>query len=111
MMEVRPLPEEFALQLEVMMANHPGCPHPSTFLWNVGMVLHVLKSDPTLRDLKYIQVDGPGMAYLFFFDNQGCQGLTLDAAHAMRVHVGETFSKWISHSAHFAVNPLLLAEV
>ena len=39
---------EFALQLEVLMANHPGHPHPPTFSWNMGMVMHVLKSDPTL---------------------------------------------------------------
>ena len=64
--EVPPPPEEFALQLEVMMADCPGHPHPSTFLWNMGMVLHVLKSDPTIRDLEHVQVDGPRMAYLFF---------------------------------------------
>ena len=74
------------------------------------MVLHVLKSDPTLRNLEHIQVDGPEMAYLFFFDKQGHHGLTLDAAHAMRAHEGEAFSEWISHSVHFAVNPLPLAE-
>ena len=70
-MEVQPLSEEFTLQLEVMMTDCPGCPHSPTFLWNVGMVLHVLKSDPTLRDLKHVQLDGPRMAYLFFFDKQG----------------------------------------
>ena len=44
-----PLPAgEFALQLEVMMANCPCHPCLPTFLWNVGMVMHVLKSDPTL---------------------------------------------------------------
>ena len=44
-----PLPAgEFALQLEVLMANHPGHPRLPTFSWNVGMVMHVLKSDPTL---------------------------------------------------------------
>ena len=56
---------------EVMMADCPGHPHPPAFLWNAGMVLHVLKSDPTLRDLEHIQVDEPGMDYLFFFDKQG----------------------------------------
>ena len=70
-----------------MMADHPGCVHPPAFLWNAGMVLHVLKSDPILRDLEHIQVDGPRMAYLFFFDKQGCRGLTLEATQAMRVHV------------------------
>ena len=65
--DVQLLPSvEFTLQLKVMMADHPGHPHLPAFLWNVGMVMHILKSDPTLRDLKHIQVDGPGMAYLFF---------------------------------------------
>ena len=68
--EVQAQSEEFSLQLEVMMANHPGCLCPPTFWWNAGMVLHVLKSDPILRDLEHIQVDGPGVAYLFFFDKQ-----------------------------------------
>ena len=80
------------------------------FSWNVGMVLHVLKSDPTLRDLEHVQVDETGMAYLFFFDKQGHRGLTLEAAQAMRAHVGEAFAEWISHSAHFTVNPIPPAE-
>ena len=46
---------------------HLCCP---AFLWNVGMVLHVLKSDPTLRDLEHVQVDGPRMAYLSFLTNR-----------------------------------------
>ena len=57
--EVQPPSEEFAQILEVMTANCPGHPCPPAFSWNVGMVLHVLKSDPTLRDLKHIQVDEP----------------------------------------------------
>ena len=104
MMEVQPPSEEFALQLEVIMADCPGHPHPPTFSWNVGMVLYVLKSDPTLRDLEHVQVDGPGTTYLFFFNKQGHWGLTLDATCAMRAHMGEAFSEWISHSMHFAVN-------
>ena len=74
------------------------------------MVLNVLKSDPTLRDLEHIQVDGPEMAYLFFFNKQDRRGLTLEAANAMRTHTGEALSEWISCSAHFAVNPMPLAE-
>ena len=74
------------------------------------MVLHLPKSDPTLRDLEHIQVDRPGMSYLFFFNKQDHQGLTLEAAHAMTTHVEEAFSEWISDSAHFAVNPMPLAE-
>ena len=67
---------EFTLQLEVMMADHPGHPHPPAFLWNEGMVMHVFKSNPTLRNIEHILVDGPEMAYLFFFNKQGRCGLT-----------------------------------
>ena len=40
--------EEYAMMLEVTMADRPGRPHPPAFSWNVGMVMHVLKSDPVL---------------------------------------------------------------
>ena len=70
-MEVQLPSVEFALQLKVTMGDCLGCPHPPAFLWNAGMVMHMLKSDPVLRDLKHVQVDGPGMAYLFFFNKQG----------------------------------------
>ena len=93
MTKVQPPSEEFALQLEVMMADCPGYPHHPAFLCNVGMVLNVLKSDSTLRDLEQVQMDGPGMAYLFLFDKQGHWGLTLDTTHAMRVLMGEAFSE------------------
>ena len=95
---------------EVTMADHPRHPHPPAFSWNVGMVMHVLKGDPTLRDLEHVQVDGPGTAYLFFFDKQGHRGLKYDAAQALRTHMVDAFSEWISHSAHFAVIPLPLVE-
>ena len=74
------------------------------------MVLYVLKNDPTLRDLEHIQVDVPWMAYLFFFNKKGHQGLTFDATQAMRVHMGEAFGEQIFHAAHFTVNPLPLVE-
>ena len=91
------------------MADHPGCSHPSIVLEHMhGM--HVLKSDPMLRDLKHIQVGGLGMAYLFFFDKQGRHGLTHEAAQSMQAHDRETFAEWISCSAHFAANPLPLVE-
>ena len=67
--------EEYAMMLEVMMADCPGRPRTPTFSWNAGMVMHVLKSDPVLRELEHVQVDGPGTAYLFFYDKQGHQGL------------------------------------
>ena len=63
--------EEYAMMLEVMMAACPGQPCPPMFFWNAGMVMHVLKSDPVLRELEHIQVDGPGTAYLCFYDKQG----------------------------------------
>ena len=37
---------------------------------------HVLKSDPALRDLEHVQVDGPGLTYLFFYDRHGYRGLS-----------------------------------
>ena len=60
--------EEYALMLEVMMADRPGRPRPPAFSWNAGMVMHILKSDLVLWELEHVQVDGPGTAYLFFYD-------------------------------------------
>ena len=75
--------EEYAMMLEVMMADHPGRPHPPTFSWNAGMVMHVLKSNPVLRELEHVQVDGLGTAYLFFYDKQGCRGLGQDTVYVI----------------------------
>ena len=58
------LVEEYAMMLDVTMADHPGWPHPPAFSWNMGMVMHILKSDPVLRELEHVQVDGLGIAYL-----------------------------------------------
>ena len=101
--------EEYALMLEVMMADRPGCPHPPAFSWNAGMVMHILKSDPVLQELEHVQVDGPGTAYLFFYDKQGHQGLEQGATDAIQTHM-EAFLEWISHSAHFNVSLLPLME-
>ena len=60
--------EEYAMMLEVMMADRLGRPHPPTFSWNARMVMHVLKSDLVLGQLEHVQVDGLGAAYLFFYD-------------------------------------------
>ena len=43
---VQPPSEELTLLLEVIMADHQGCPCPPAFSWNTGMVMHVLKGDP-----------------------------------------------------------------
>ena len=75
------------------------------------MVMHILKSDPVLRELEHVQVDGPGTAYLFFYDKHGCRALGQDATDAVRTHVDEAFSEWISCSAHFNISLLPLMEV
>ena len=102
--------EEYTMMFEVTMADRPGQPRPPAFSWNAGMVMHVLKSDPVLWELEHVQVDGPGTAYLFFYDKQGRQGLGKDAADAVQTHVEEAFSEWISHSAHFNISLLPLME-
>ena len=66
--------EEYAMMLEVTMADHPGRPCPPAFSWNAGMVMHILKSNPVLRELEHVQVDGPGIAYLFFYGQAGPSG-------------------------------------
>ena len=76
-----PPAEEYSRMLEVMMADQPGWLCPPTFSWNVGMVMHVLKNDPVLRELEYVQVDGRGTAYLFFYKKQGHRGLGQDTAY------------------------------
>ena len=57
-----------------------------------------------------MQVDGPGMAYLFFYDKQGHRGLKCDDAQALQAHMVQVSSESISHSAHFIALPLPLAE-
>ena len=63
--------------------------------------MHVLKSNPVLWELEHVQVDGPGTAYLFFYDKQGHRGLEQGAVDAIRIHVC---------SAHFNVSLLPLME-
>ena len=75
--------EEYALLLEVTMADCPGRPCPPVFSWNAGMVMLILKSDPVLWELEHVQVDGPGTAYLFFYDKQGRRGLEQGAVDAI----------------------------
>ena len=72
--------------------------------------MHILKSDPVLRELEHMQVDGLGTAYLFFYDKQGCRGLGQDTAYAIQAHMEEAFSEWILHSSHFTISLLPLVE-
>ena len=103
--------EEYTMMLEVMMADHPGQPHPPAFSWNMGMVMHILKSDPVLRELEHVQVDGLGTVYLFFYDKQGHRGLGQDTSYAIWAHVEKAFSGWISRSTYFTISLLPLVEV
>ena len=64
--------EEFALQLGVTMVDRPGRLCPPSYLSNAGMVIDVLKTDPALRELEYVQVEAPGTMYFFFCDRHGC---------------------------------------
>ena len=102
-----PPAEENAMILEVTMANCPGRLDPPVFSWNVGMVMHLLKNDPVLRELEHVQVDSPGTAYLFFYDKHS---LGQDTAYAIWAHMEEAFSEWLSCSAHFAISLLPLVE-
>ena len=101
--------DEYVIQLEVMMVDQPGRPHPPAFSWKAGMVLHVLKSDPALREIEHVQVDSPGLAYLFY-EKHGCQGLMKEAALTICSHLVDTFAEWIGRSTHFKAVPLLLDE-
>ena len=107
---VEPPEEELILQLEVTIADRPGCSHPPAFSWNAGMVMHVLKNDPTLRDLEYVQVDNPGTTYLFFLDKQCHTGLSAEAVEMLGAYLPGTFSEWISCTAHFAAVTIPLSE-
>ena len=107
---VEPPGEELILQLEVTMADHLGCPRPPAFSWNAGMVMHVLKNDPTLRDLEYVQVDNPGTTYLFFLGKQCHHRLSAEVAEMLDAYLPGAFSEWISHSAHFVAVTIPLTE-
>ena len=69
---------------------------------------HALKVDPALRDLEHVQVNGPGLLYLFFYDQHGYHGLSKEEALTMHSHIVDAFAKWIGRSAHFNMVPLLL---
>ena len=51
--------EKYVMMLELVMADYPGRPRPPVFSWNTGMVMHLLKSNPVLRELEHVQVDSP----------------------------------------------------
>ena len=69
---------------------------------------HVLKNDPAMRDLKHVQADGPGLAYLFFHDCHRYHSLSKEEALDMRSHIADAFAEWIGRSTHFDAVPLLL---
>ena len=47
---------------------------------------HMLKGHPALRDLEHVQVDGPGLTYLFFYDWHGYCGLSKEEALSLHSH-------------------------
>ena len=87
--------EEYAMMLEVMMADWPGWPHPPAFSWNTGMVMHVLKSDPVLRELEHMQVDGSGLPI--------CSSMTsraIGVARILHMRYGLTWRKLFQGGSH-----------
>ena len=60
--------------------------------------------------MEYVQVDNPGTAYLFFLDKQCCCWLSAKVAETLGAYSPVAFSKWISHSAHFAAIAIPLSE-
>ena len=50
-----------------------------------------------------MQADGPGLAYLFFYDRHGYHGLSKEEALAMHSHIADAFVEWIGRSACFDV--------
>ena len=92
------------------MVDQPSRLHPPAFSWNVGMVLHVLKSDLALRELEHVQINGPGLVYLFFYDRHGHRGFTKKTALAICSHLVDTFAEWIGRFTHFKAVPLLLEK-
>ena len=55
-----------------------------------------------------MQADGPGLAYLFFYDRHGYRGLSKEEALAMCAHIADAFVEWIGRSARFDMVPLPL---
>ena len=109
--EPQSLAEEFIIQLEVTMVDRPGMPRPPAYSLNGGLVWHTLKNDPAMGDLKHVEVDGPGWAYLFFYDWHGYRGFPKEEALAMHSHIADAFAEWIGRSTHFDAVPLLLEAV
>ena len=103
------LAEEFIIQLDMTMVDRPGrCVTTSIFMeWRLGAA-HAMKNDPAMGDLKHVEVDGPGRAYLFFYDRHGYRSLPKEEALAMHSHIADAFAEWIGRSAHFDTVPLLL---
>ena len=48
--------EEYALMLEVTMADHPDQPRPPAFQENAGMVMHILKSNLVPHELEHVRM-------------------------------------------------------
>ena len=54
--KVPPPKVEYTLQLEVTTTDWLGWPGLPPFSWNMGMVMHILKSDPALHNLEHCTI-------------------------------------------------------
>ena len=98
---VHPPSEEYALMMEVTMAYHPRCPCPPTFSWNTGMVMH-------WNMCKW-------MALAWHTCSSSSISRATEDLSIMPLNLSERmcqrhFLSGNSHSAHFAIIPLPLAE-
>ena len=90
-------------------ADQGGRPSSPLASWHIPL----LGSHPSLPQHLPVRqaVDGPGTAYLFFYDKQDHWGLSQDTVHAIQAHMEEAFLEWISCSAHFTISLFPLMEV
>ena len=87
---------------------------------NVGSLFNTWRTIPEFQEnagghgcpgqSAMVQVDDPGMAYLFFYDKQGHKGLKQEVMENLQAHVAKALSEWISRSAHFVAILLPLVE-
>ena len=71
------------------------------------MVIHVLKRNPTVKDLEHVKVDSLGTVYLFFYENQGFKRLSQEVMENLQVHLAKVFAEWISQEEDLQNNVLL----
>ena len=58
--------------------------------WRHGVTCAERRS--SFEDLEHVQVDGPGLTYLFFYDQHGYHGLSKEEALTMCSHIADAFA-------------------